>query len=170
MIGHDVDEHHFIRAIECRDLIHLRLHLSREVAVVPLCHPEDIRDGAASDPAQRNRELAAALLGKHGLTVETAENGADGLERLLDQDFDVIFMDNQMPVMGGLEAARRIRALPTAKGRVPIIGLTGRATEDDHQDGLDAGMNDYLVKPFSPADLETVLNRWLPLDELNPAD
>ncbi len=117
-----------------------------------------------------NRELAAALLGKHGLTVETAENGADGLERLLDQDFDVIFMDNQMPVMGGLEATRRIRALPTAKGRVPIIGLTGRATEDDHQDGLDAGMNDYLVKPFSPADLETVLNRWLPLDELNPAD
>lgn len=108
-----------------------------------------------------NRELTAALLGKHGIQVETAENGADGLERLLGHDFDVVFMDNQMPVMGGLEATRRIRALPTGKGRVPIIGLTGRSDPADHQEGLAAGMNAYLVKPVSSADLETILDRWL---------
>lgn len=108
-----------------------------------------------------NRELAAAMLKKNGLAVETAENGAEALERLLDHDFDLIFMDNQMPVMNGIEATRRIRALPTEKGRIPIIGLTGRSEEADRQDGLDAGMNDYIVKPISPVNLRTVLGRWL---------
>ena len=113
-----------------------------------------------------NRDLTSALLAKEGLIVETAENGADGLERLLDQDFDVVFMDNLMPVMGGIEATRRIRALPTAKGRIPIIGLTGRGTDADQQEGLDAGMNAYLVKPVTHSALQEVLSRWLPLDAL----
>ncbi|AWB49073.1 hypothetical protein HYN69_11685 [Gemmobacter aquarius] len=117
-----------------------------------------------------NRDLTAAMLGKHGLSVETAENGADGLERLLDQHFDVVFMDNQMPVMGGLEATRRIRALPTEKGQIPIIGLTGRATAEDHQEGIDAGMNDYLVKPVTPEALHEVLARWLLLGVPDPTE
>lgn len=117
-----------------------------------------------------NRDLTAAMLGKHGLTVETAENGADGLERLLDHHFDVVFMDNQMPVMGGLEATRRIRALPTEKGQIPIIGLTGRSAVEDHKDGMDAGMNDYLVKPVTPEALHEVLSRWLLLGVLDPTN
>ncbi len=117
-----------------------------------------------------NRELTAAMLGKQGLQVDTAENGADGLERLLDGHFDVIFMDNQMPVMGGLEATRRIRALPTAKGRIPIIGLTGRSDDADHRDGLEAGMSDYIVKPVSSAALQAVLRRWLALDQVSGTD
>lgn len=114
-----------------------------------------------------NRDLTATLLGKHGMAVETAENGADGLERLLDQHFDLVFMDSQMPVMGGLEATRRIRALPTEKGRIPIIGLTGRAAEEDHQAGIDAGMNDYLVKPVSSEALQGVLSRWLSIGTID---
>lgn len=117
-----------------------------------------------------NRDLTAAMLGKHGLTVETAENGADGLERLLDQHFDVVFMDSQMPIMGGLEATRRIRALPTEKGRVPIIGLTGRSADEDLQDGIDAGMSAYLVKPVSPEALRDALSRWVPIAMLDPTD
>lgn len=117
-----------------------------------------------------NRELAAAMLKKNGLVAETAENGAAALERLLDTEFDLIFMDNQMPVMGGFEATRRIRALPTAKGRTPIIGLTGRSDDSDRQEGLDAGMNDYIVKPMTPVNLREVLQRWLGRGETpNPA-
>lgn len=116
-----------------------------------------------------NRELAAAMLKKNGLDAETAENGAIALERLLDTDFDLIFMDNQMPVMNGFEATRRIRALPTEKGKIPIIGLTGRSDEADRQAGMDAGMNDYLVKPVSPVHLRTVLARWLGPDAINGA-
>ncbi|MBC2837247.1 response regulator [Paragemmobacter straminiformis] len=108
-----------------------------------------------------NRELAAAMLRKHALVTETAENGAAALESLLENDFDLIFMDNQMPVMSGFEATRRIRALPTAKGRIPIIGLTGRSDESDRIEGLEAGMNDYIVKPMTPLNLREVLLRWI---------
>ena len=108
------------------------------------------------------------MIKKNGLEAEPAENGAEALERLLDGDFDLIFMDNQMPVMNGFEATRRIRALPTEKGSIPIIGLTGRSDEvdrnafsEDRTRCMDAGMNDYLVKPASPVHLRAVLARWL---------
>lgn len=109
-----------------------------------------------------NRELSGAILAKQGFTVETADNGASALEAILRRDFDVVLMDGQMPIMGGVEAARRIRALPTAKGKVPIIGLTGRAEEEHRDAGMSAGMNDYLVKPVSTGDLKAVLDRWVP--------
>ena len=82
--------------------------------------------------------------------------------------YDVILLDVQMPVMDGLAATREIRA--RMGDAIPIIAMTANAFGEERAASLDAGMNDYLVKPFSPADLETVLNRWLPLDELNPAD
>lgn len=109
-----------------------------------------------------NRELAGAILAKQGFDVQSASNGAEGLEALLQQDFDVVLLDGHMPVMDGLEAARRIRALPTAKGKVPIIGLTGKAEDGDREAGLMAGMNAYLVKPVAPSALREVLERWVP--------
>jgi CheY-like chemotaxis protein len=66
-----------------------------------------------------------------------------------------------MPVMDGLEATRRIRALPTARSAVPIIGLTGNAREMDRAIALDAGMSDYMVKPISAATLRALLMRHL---------
>lgn len=109
-----------------------------------------------------NRELAAAMLTRQGLTVETATNGAEAIQMLLDRPFDLILMDSEMPVMGGFEATRRIRALPTARGQVPIIGVTGRSDETDRSEGLAVGMNDYVEKPMSSARLREILGRWLP--------
>ncbi|MEY4982590.1 MAG: hypothetical protein RIR62_856 [Pseudomonadota bacterium] len=109
-----------------------------------------------------NRELSGAILVKNGFAVEGATNGAEALEAVLQQDFDVILLDGNMPVMDGLETARRIRALPTGKGRVPIIGLTGRTEDGDREAGLLAGMNDYLVKPVAPSALREVLEQWVP--------
>lgn len=109
-----------------------------------------------------NRELAAAMLEKAGFAVDGAGNGAEALEAVLRKDFDVVLIDGQMPVMDGFEAARRIRALPTAKGKVPIIGLTGQGGDDDRDTGLRAGMNAYLVKPVRMAELNAALHQWLP--------
>ncbi|ESW60989.1 MAG: hypothetical protein Q27BPR15_08985, partial [Rhodobacter sp. CACIA14H1] len=99
---------------------------------------------------------------RQGLATRTAANGAEALEILSGPDsFDIILMDSQMPVMDGLEATRRIRALPENRGRVPIIGLSGNAEDQDRAEGLSAGMDDYLTKPVGSAALRTMLDRWL---------
>jgi two-component system sensor histidine kinase/response regulator len=108
-----------------------------------------------------NLELTAAMLANQGLTTATATNGAEALQALLEQDFDLILIDSQMPIMDGIEATRRIRALPTAKSTVPIIGLTGNARDSEREVALDAGMSEYIVKPISPGTLRALLTRHL---------
>jgi two-component system sensor histidine kinase/response regulator len=113
------------------------------------------------DDNPMNSEIAAAQLARQGLTVRTAANGAEALALAEAEDFDLILMDSQMPVMGGIEATQRIRALPGGKGRLAIIGLSGNAEDDDRAAGLAAGMDDYLVKPVTSAALRGILSRWL---------
>jgi CheY-like chemotaxis protein len=117
-----------------------------------------------------NVELTVAMLANQGLTTATATNGAEALQALLDQDFDLILIDSQMPVMDGLEATRRIRALPTAKSTVPIIGLTGNARDTEREVALDAGMSEYIIKPISPATLRALLTRHLGGDKASTAN
>ena len=104
-----------------------------------------------------NREIAAALLNSRGVEVQTAENGQEGLTAFSGSgayEFDAVLMDLRMPVMDGLTAARKIRALnrPDAK-TVPIIAMTADAFEDDVQKCLRAGMNGHLAKPIIPEKL-----------------
>lgn len=133
-------------------------------AVAPVVAPSD-RTLAGQrvlvvDDNALNRELLVAMLERVGAEVAQAENGAEALETVLMRDFDAILMDSQMPVMNGLEASRRIRALPTVKSEVPIIGLTGNANPEDRLQGLEAGMTDYLPKPVSATTLRQTLARW----------
>ncbi|WGV17361.1 PAS domain-containing hybrid sensor histidine kinase/response regulator [Fuscovulum ytuae] len=113
------------------------------------------------DDNPMNREVTAALLSHQGFDTVTASNGAEAIEALLDREVDLILMDCQMPVMDGIEATRRIRALPSARAHVPIIGLTGQSDEGDRDAGLAAGMSDYLVKPVAPSALRSTLARHL---------
>ncbi len=84
-------------------------------------------------------------------TVIAVENGKLALDALRQQDFDVVLMDLQMPVMDGIEATKVIRAEEGARGkRLPIIGLTAY---HDAQVCLDAGMDGHLTKPYRPQDL-----------------
>lgn len=123
--------------------------------------PYQGRHALVVDDNPMNVELTAALLARQGMTVTSASNGVEAIQALLDHSVDLVLMDSQMPVMGGIEATRRIRALPTAKALVPIVGLTGKSDDADRSEGLAVGMNAYLVKPVSPSQLKEVLETYL---------
>lgn len=113
-----------------------------------------------------NREFAIELLRSEGVEVEEAVNGVEAVERLRQPGFDAVLMDIQMPVMDGLEASRRIRALGGQAGfehlaELPIIAMTALAMSSDADASSRAGMNDHITKPISPDRLMAVLAHWI---------
>jgi len=106
-----------------------------------------------------NQKLALGLLNKWGHQGTLAQNGQEALDLLASQSFDVILMDMQMPVMGGIEATQRIRRRESEKHlpRTPIIAMTAAAMQDDRDACLAAGMDDYLSKPIKVKELQEKL-------------
>jgi two-component system sensor histidine kinase/response regulator len=108
-----------------------------------------------------NQKFATRLLEKSGHKVIVASDGEQAIQLFREQPFDVILMDVQMPVLGGFDATNAIRREEEAQSmaRTPIIGLTAHALEGDRQRCLNAGMDDYLAKPFRAADLLAIIQR-----------
>jgi CheY-like chemotaxis protein len=100
------------------------------------------------------------MLNRLGHRVELAGNGVEALDKVTTTDYDMIFMDIQMPRMNGIEATAAIRALPEPKSAVPIIAMTANAMEGDRETLLAAGMTDYISKPFSLARLTELTEAW----------
>ncbi|MGP9805419.1 ATP-binding protein [Paracoccus sp. NSM] len=123
-----------------------------------------------ADDSPMLRDLSQQLLERLGFEVTTAENGAAAVQAVLDQAFDVIFMDHQMPVVDGIEATRRIRALGTSRAGVPIIGVSGTDSPELRRLCLAVGMDEFLLKPIARKDVEKVLKERLSLDAPDPAD
>jgi two-component system sensor histidine kinase/response regulator len=92
--------------------------------------------------------------------VEVAENGRVALTMAQQAPYDLVFMDMQMPVMDGLEATREIRKIARL-GALPVVAMTANAMEQDRRRCMEAGMNDFVVKPLDPDNLWAVLLRWL---------
>jgi signal transduction histidine kinase/CheY-like chemotaxis protein len=111
-----------------------------------------------------NQEVAKVLLTSLGLRVDVANDGAQALAMREAHRYDIILMDCQMPVMDGFQATTAIRQREGVSGRVPIVALTANAMEGDRNKCLAAGMDDYLSKPYSRAQLAEVLARWLPAE------
>jgi signal transduction histidine kinase/HPt (histidine-containing phosphotransfer) domain-containing protein len=108
-----------------------------------------------------NQQVARELLQMVGMQVEVAGDGAAALQCLRAQDFDLVLMDMQMPVMDGLKATAEIRR-ETRWAALPIVAMTANAMPQDRERCLRAGMNDHLSKPIEPPRLWNMLLRWLP--------
>ncbi len=109
-----------------------------------------------------NQQLACALLRKQGYEVGVAENGQVALDVLANEDFDLILMDCQMPVLDGFETTRQLRhGAPVRNPRIPVIAMTANAMEGDRDACLAAGMNDYLSKPINVENLTAMIDRYL---------
>jgi PAS domain S-box-containing protein len=106
-----------------------------------------------------NRLIATRMLQNLGAQVETANDGALGVEAVKRRPFDLIFMDVQMPVMDGLAATRAIRALPAPACQAPIVAMTANAMAHQVEGYMAAGMNGAVFKPLSPAALLKELSR-----------
>ena len=119
-----------------------------------------------------NQEVATIMLESMGYEVVVADNGAAAVDALLhDNEFDLVLMDCQMPVMDGLSATRAIR---DNNKNIPIVALTANANQEDKEQCIDAGMNDYLTKPIYRTDLSKVVHQWTfnsqPAKEASKAD
>lgn len=117
-----------------------------------------------------NQDVASLLLTQMGCAVDIAFNGVQALEKYLRRSYDLIFMDCQMPVMDGLTATGKIREIEQRLDatRTPIVAITANALSSDRQACLDAGMDDYLSKPFKRTQVKNILSRFL-MDPSRPA-
>lgn len=110
-----------------------------------------------------NQALAHAMLKRLGLTVAVANDGKEALALAAAQPFDLVLMDCQMPVMDGYQATARLREREAGRAEhLPVVALTANVMEDDRNLCLAVGMDDYLAKPYTAAQLEQTLRRWLP--------
>jgi two-component system sensor histidine kinase/response regulator len=110
-----------------------------------------------------NQRVASRFLERSGCKVEIAANGAAAVDAFEKDHYSMIFMDMQMPVMDGLEATRRIRAIEASEQRLrtPIVALTANAHAGQMEICLDAGMDDYLTKPLDIERMRSVLDRYV---------
>ncbi len=107
-----------------------------------------------------NQKVVATILRKKGYTVRVASHGGEAMEALAQEDFGLVLMDVQMPVLDGLEATRLIRREERWKD-LPIVAMTAHAMQGDKERCLQAGMNGYISKPVHPAHLLATIDSYL---------
>jgi two-component system, sensor histidine kinase and response regulator len=118
-----------------------------------------------------NQGVAKAMLGRLGLQIQLASDGAEAVEWVRESNFDVVLMDCQMPVMDGYQATAAIRSLPAGRGaKLPIVALTANAMRGDERTCMRAGMNGFLAKPYTLAALHAALAGWLASDPGGPTE
>lgn len=127
-----------------------------DAAVHPL--PDEARHLLVVDDDSRIRQLISRFLGENGYRVTMAESAAEARKKLAQLDFDLVILDVMMPGENGVDLARALRGVGFS---TPILMLTARADIDDRIQGLEAGVDDYLAKPFDPRELLLRINAIL---------
>jgi signal transduction histidine kinase/DNA-binding response OmpR family regulator/HPt (histidine-containing phosphotransfer) domain-containing protein len=115
-----------------------------------------------------NLSVVRKLLQRFGLECDVARDGAEGVEAVKRVQYDLVFMDVQMPVMDGYQATLEIRRRERERGlaHLPVVAMTANAMAGDRERCLAVGMDDYLSKPVKPTDLKSTLRHWLPSKEM----
>jgi len=135
-------------------------HEARGAGAVAVTHKKGLRVLVAEDNIV-NQKVALKMLLNLGCRVDCVANGVEAVEAIRASDYDLIFMDYQMPVMSGLEATKEIRSNSSEVGkRVPIIALTASAIKGSREEGAAAGMTDFLSKPVTQAALLSMLEKY----------
>lgn len=110
-----------------------------------------------------NQKVAGKLLKRWGAEFDIAGNGQIAVDKIQKSDYDVVLMDIQMPVMDGIKATTTIRAMGGKYANIPIIALTASAVLEVRQNALEAGLNDFLTKPFQPDTLNKTIRKHIGL-------
>src|SRR5207248_8578400 len=118
-----------------------------------------------------NQDVASGILKQMGCSVVTAANGRSAVQLFAQENFDLILMDCEMPIMDGFDATRRMRDIERvmrglrdeehSRTRTPIVALTAHALAEVRERCLEAGMDDFLVKPYDELQIADMLGRWL---------
>jgi CheY-like chemotaxis protein len=109
-----------------------------------------------------NQLVAHRILERFGIKVDIAENGKQAVDTELSNNYDLIFMDMEMPIMDGLEATRIIKANSIDRGEKPfIVAMTANAMPEDRERCFEAGMDDFLAKPITLEAIKEMLLKWL---------
>jgi CheY-like chemotaxis protein len=119
------------------------------------------------DDVAVNLVVVEKMVESLGYQVETASNGIEAVAAIKSKHYDLIFMDIQMPEMDGFEATRVIRGLDLETRNVPIVAITANTQESDRSACIEAGMNDYIAKPFVKKQLAVLLERYFPTAEID---
>jgi CheY-like chemotaxis protein len=125
--------------------------------------PEPLVHILIVDDSEIMCELAARMLREFGCSAELALGGKRALELLTARSYDVVLMDCQMPDLDGYSVVRRYRVIERERGdgrHTPIVAMTGDIGAECRKSCLEAGMDDYLGKPFKVADLCSAIERW----------
>lgn len=117
-----------------------------------------------------NLQVAENLLKDFGLSVELAKNGQEAVDFIKTTQFDLVFLDVQMPVKDGITAAKELRFSGKSLEDLPIIAMTAHASREDRVKSLAAGMNDHITKPLDPAVIEKLLIHYFDVDHYETAD
>jgi signal transduction histidine kinase/DNA-binding response OmpR family regulator len=119
-----------------------------------------------------NQKLIKRILEEHGITVDIANNGLESFEKRRNKNYDLLFMDIQMPVMDGIEATHEILDYEEDENvdHVPIVALTANALKGDRERFLSEGMDEYITKPIETTELLFILNKFLPHKAVNSTD
>jgi signal transduction histidine kinase/CheY-like chemotaxis protein/HPt (histidine-containing phosphotransfer) domain-containing protein len=110
------------------------------------------------EDSEINQKVIMIMLKRFGFNTEIANNGIEALKLMSKKNYDLVFMDMQMPEMDGIETTKELRKLNFT---IPIIAMTANALSGDRETCLDAGMNDYLSKPVSLLQLQYIIHKWI---------
>jgi len=109
----------------------------------------------------QNQRLLKSMLNRLGYKADAVHNGQEALDLLAKQAYDLVLMDCKMPVLDGYEATRRLRQMESEGAHTIVIGVTANAMDGDREQCLEAGMDDYLSKPFRLQEITDLIQKWL---------